>query len=137
MIHGIGLQVAALTFKVWDDAGNDIPDNDEDQRLILRRKAWRVKKFTEDRGRVRNACIALVVSLPLDHLWRTVQWREEKGSCLQDLVVGHSNIFLIALQEYSIMLCGGTGSGWVFPFLRHWSTEGTEDQCLGIPSHCP
>jgi hypothetical protein len=100
MLHGIG-QVAALhTFRTWDD-GAPAEEDDEDFRLQLKRKAWRVRKYVGDDGRVKNACITLYVTLPIDHLWRHLQWCEEHGAALQDLVISRLNFFEVPISKHS------------------------------------
>ena len=122
--------MAQLTFDSWDDAARDVPDNDEDLRIKLKRKAWRVKKFSSDPGRVRAACTALFTVLPLDHLWRTVQAREEAGNCLQDLVVGRSNVFEEALLSYARLLSAPVSQGCMSALVRHWAPDASASTYL-------
>ena len=70
----------------------------------MQRKGWLVRQYTNQRKRQRNACLTLFVTLPVDHLWRHVQYREMQGGALQDLCVPRLNFFAVASRSFYAML---------------------------------
>lgn len=70
---------------------------------------------------MRTACSTLFVSLPVDHLWRHVQRREEEGGVLQDLALNCTNCFAVALRSFAAMLEHPIADGMLACLVRHWA----------------
>ena len=118
LLNNILGHVANETFRRWGSA--DATDEADDFRAVLRRKGWRVKCFTESEARRRTACITLVCSLPLDHLWRRLQHVEEHGAALQDLAYKKTNFFNIAAEGFCAMASAAVSEGPMACVLHHF-----------------
>lgn len=81
LLHNLGGQCALLTFRTWAAGAPLVAagDDDEDYKTMVMKKGWRVRCYVSDTDRRRRACLTLFVSLPLDHLWRRLQYIEEQG----------------------------------------------------------
>ncbi len=109
-IHNLASAVAQMTFAKWKDA--DVGEDEEnDLRLEYMKKGWRVRCYTADAQRRRRACLCLFVSLPLDHLWRHIQYAEAHGAALQDLCIPHANCFRRALNSFWTMVASPVSEG--------------------------
>ncbi len=71
LIHNLAGTVATMTYRSWEDG--DIPEEGEDIRLVLRRKAWRTREYIRSEARRKRAALTLFTSTPLDHCWRQIQ----------------------------------------------------------------
>ena len=85
MIHNLAGKAAEMTYRVWQDG--DVPDEHDDIRLVLKKKAWRTRDYCQDVGRRKRAALTLFTSTPIDHCWRHIQVIEESGAALLDLQI--------------------------------------------------
>lgn len=126
MIHGVGPSSGQMTFRTRSEAlAEDAAENDEDLRLVLKRKSWRVRVYTGSPDRLRAASVSLFVVVPVDHLWRHVQFAELAGGLIRDLSWPKTNVFRVALSSYVKMLIVAISDGALSPLVRHWSPDET------------
>ena len=71
-------------------------------------------------SRRRQACLTLFISLPLDHLWRHIQYIEEHGAALLDLVCPRLNAFVMANKSYWEMCNTHVMAGPLGPYFWHF-----------------
>ncbi len=123
LLHNIAGSVAERTFRTWEDG--DAP-GDDDVRLLVQKKGWRVRCYVQDSERRRRACLTLFCCLPLDHLWRHLQHCEERGAALMDLGIPHLNGFTAACRAYCNMAASDAMQGPLAPYFHYWGPPGTE-----------
>jgi hypothetical protein len=125
LLHNLLGAVAQCTFTSFDTA--DVPAEDADVRDLIKRKGWRVKHYAMDEQRRLAACMSLSVNLPVDHVWRHVQHREENGAALQDLCCPKLNFFTQAGRSYYKMVAALVSQGPLSPLFWHFGHEGHAD----------
>ncbi len=95
--------------------------------MNLARKGWRVKCYTSETARRRRACLAAFVSIPIDHLWRHIQFLEERGAALLDLVQPHLNVFSAASAAFVRLCEGDVLRSPMSPLFYHFGPPGHSD----------
>lgn len=90
LVHNLAGAVVGMTYRRWEDGDAEGVD-DDDMRLVLRKKAYRTRMYVESEERRRRAVVTLFTSTPLDHLWRQAQYLEEAGAILLDMHIARLN----------------------------------------------
>ena len=110
LLHNIGGIAVANTFTDWQSGDANEAEGD-DLRATLRKKAFRLRHYATEVPRRRRATLVLATSVPLDHLWRHLQWIETAGAALLDVANPRHNPFKLACQHYSTMCSVDTREG--------------------------
>ena len=125
LLHDLLGAAVSRTFVSFEDG--DPLTEEADVRQVTRRKAWRAKQYAREPRRRRAACLSLLVNLPVDHVWRHVQHREEHGAALQDLCCHNLNFFTQAGRSYYKMVAAPVSEGLLSPFFWHFGPDGHTD----------
>ena len=72
--------------------GNNNPDISDDWRKYVRSKVWRAKCVLADQHSFPRHAVLVFVAVPIDYLWSRLQWLDQRGKVLFDIVGGRNPI---------------------------------------------
>lgn len=102
-------------FKKWDDAAPQPAmggeDHDDDERHIIRKKAWRSRHVLTSEPIVSKLCAAAFVAIPLDALLAKLQHLDAQGNSLLDVADPGSSPILRAQRQVASGSLRGVSSG--------------------------
>ena len=86
-------------------------DFDADYATVVRGKVWRSMVALQNPDRVRDMAMVAWVSCPVDHLWRRLEYLDERSNILFDLLNKDMCPFTEALTSLSRMITSPTADG--------------------------
>lgn len=114
--------------KAFPRAGQTLTvvDEEDDERIILKRKSARATRCVNDTERLRTHAIVSWIAAPIDHLWLKIQWLDARPGTFTFSDFQHEdiNVFQVCIKEVSAFLMPPPLAGKLRPvFLAYASSD--------------